>query len=115
MLVADVSMPQEKAAAYDRLEILRDPSHTHALTTGEFSTLFLGSGLVDCRQGAYGVDIELEAQLKASFPAPGDDQRIRAMVTADIGVDSLGISPRRVDDAVLYTVPIGVFVGSKPG
>lgn len=56
---------------------------------------------------------ELEAQLRASFPKPGDTERLREMIIADIGVNSLGISPRRSGDAVLYSVPIGVFVGRK--
>ncbi len=113
VLVADVALPPAKVAAYDRLERLRDPSHTHALTTGEFSDLFLGSGLAECRQSAYGVEIELEAQLRASFPHPGDKERLREMIVADIGVDSLGINPRRRGESVVYTVPVGVFVGRK--
>ncbi|MCE1225523.1 MAG: methyltransferase domain-containing protein [Geobacteraceae bacterium] len=113
VLVADVALPAEKAAAYDYLELLRDPSHTHALTTAEFSALFLNSGLHDCRQASYNVELELEAQLRASFPKPGDEERIRQMVTEDIGINNLGIKARYQDGAVVYSVPISVFVGSK--
>lgn len=113
VLVADVALPPEKAAAYDRLEIMRDPSHTHALTTHEFSDLFLNSGLHDCRQASYNVELELEAQLRASFPQPGDEERIRQLVTEDIDVDRLGINARYQDGAVLYSVPISVYVGRK--
>lgn len=115
VLVADVAIAPEKAKAYDRLERLRDPSHTHALTTDEFAALFSGSGLTGCRQSTYGVEIELEAQLRASFPREGDAERLREMIVSDIGVDALGISPRRQGDTVVYTVPIGVFVGTKKG
>lgn len=114
VLVADVALPPEKAAAYDRLEIIRDPSHTHALTTAEFSSLFLNSGLHDCKQAGYTVELELEAQLRASFPLPGDEERIRALVIADIGRDQLGINARYQDGAVQYSVPISVYVGRKP-
>lgn len=113
VLVADVALPPEKSAAYDRLEIMRDPSHTHALTTDEFSKLFLQSGLQECRQASYGVELELEAQLRASFPNPGDEERIRQLVTEDIGIDNLGINARRKDETVVYSVPISVFVGRK--
>lgn len=113
VLVADVALPPEKSAAYDRLEIMRDPSHTHALTTDEFSKLFLQSCLQECRQASYGVELELEAQLRASFPNPGDEERIRQLVTEDIGIDNLGINARRKDETVVYSVPISVFVGRK--
>lgn len=113
VMVADVAVDPTKAAAYDQLEILRDPSHTHALTRNEFAALFLNSGLSDCRQSAYGIDIELETQLKASFPKPGDEEMIRRMVTDDVGVDRLGINAREIDGKVVYTVPIAVYVGRK--
>ncbi|MBU5614485.1 class I SAM-dependent methyltransferase [Geomonas azotofigens] len=113
VMVADVAMPPAKSAAYDHLELIRDPSHTHALTVEEFEALFQRSGLVDCRRSAYGVDIELEAQIKASFPKPGDDQVIRELVTADVGVDRLGINARREAGKVVYTVPIVVYAGRK--
>lgn len=115
VLVADVAMDPAKVAAYDRLELIRDPSHTHALTTAEFTALFLNSGLTDCRQADYGVELGLEAQLAASFPAPGGRELLREMVTADIGIDALGINARHGDDGVRYTVPIGVFTGRKEG
>jgi SAM-dependent methyltransferase len=114
VLVADVAMPADKSAAYDMLELMRDPSHTHALSRDEFEELFFASGLIDCRQAAYGVEIELEGQLAASFPGPGDKQRLRDMITADIGVNRFGINPRKEGDVVSYTVPIAVFVGRKP-
>jgi ubiquinone/menaquinone biosynthesis C-methylase UbiE len=115
VLVADVAIDPAKSAAYDRLEIMRDSSHTHALTTEEFTTLFQQSGLQGCKQSAYGVEIELEAQLKASFPKAGDMERLREMITADIGINEYGINACKANDTVVYTVPIGVFVGKKSG
>lgn len=113
VLVADVAVEPDKSAAYDRLETLRDPSHTHALTHEEFEALVQRSGLVDCRWGAYGVNLDLKVQLEASFPKPGDETLVREMVTSDIGEDRLGIRARREKGKVLYTVPIAVYVGRK--
>jgi ubiquinone/menaquinone biosynthesis C-methylase UbiE len=115
VLVADVAIEPEKSAAYDRLETMRDPSHVHALTSEEFDVLFRQSGLVDCMGSGYGVSIELETQLRASFPAPEDVAKLREMVTSDIGVDRLGIAARREGGEVVYTVPVAVYVGRKPG
>jgi hypothetical protein len=114
-MVADVAMEATKSESYDRLEIMRDPSHTHALTHEEFTALFQQSGLLDCRKSAYGVDIELETQLRASFPNPGDEPKLRDMVTSDIGIDNLGINARREDKKVTYIVPVGVYIGRKTG
>jgi ubiquinone/menaquinone biosynthesis C-methylase UbiE len=113
VLVADVAIEAAQSAAYDQLEIMRDPSHTHALTIEEFSALFARSGLVDCGQSSYGVEIELEAQLRASFPKPGDKERLREMITSDIGINRFGINARRSGESVVYTVPIRIFTGVK--
>lgn len=115
VMVADVAVELAKSEFYDRLEIMRDPSHTHALTHEEFAALFRHSGLLDCHQSAYGVDIELETQLRASFPKPGDEPKLRDMITSDIGINNLGINARKKDEKVIYTVPIAVYVGRKIG
>ncbi|MFH1029188.1 MAG: methyltransferase type 11, partial [Pseudomonadota bacterium] len=81
----------------------------------EFDALFRQSGLVDCTKSGYGVPIELETQLRASFPDPEDVPTLREMVTRDIGVDRLGIAARREGGEVVYTVPVAVYVGRKLG
>lgn len=114
VLVADVAMPAEKSTDYDRLELLRDPSHTHALTEREFDSLYRQSGLTNYRYTDYTVELELEFQLAASFPNSGDDEIVRAIVTNDVGIDRFGINARRVDNEIRYSVPIRVYVGRKP-
>lgn len=113
VLVADVAIPEMNATWYDHLELLRDPSHTHALTEGEFDLLYHRSGLVECRYTSYLVDIELESQLKASFPNPGNMEIVKAIVTEDIGVNRLGINVRSTDGQIWYSVPIRVYVGKR--
>jgi ubiquinone/menaquinone biosynthesis C-methylase UbiE len=115
VMVADVAVESRKSESYDLLEVMRDPSHTHAMTCEEFTVLFQKSGLLDCRQSAYGVEIDLESQLNASFPNPGDEAKLRDLITNDIGIDTLGINARKKDDKVMYTVPVGVYVGWKVG
>jgi SAM-dependent methyltransferase len=113
VLVADVAVPAECSVAYDRMESMRDPSHTHALTDNEFAELFAASDLVDCRRTSYDVEMELEAQLRASFPKPGDAERLRQIVTADVGVNALGVQARRDGEEIRFTYPIAVFWGRK--
>jgi ubiquinone/menaquinone biosynthesis C-methylase UbiE len=113
VMVADVVLPPEKAGAYNRMERLRDPSHTRALTYPEMAEFFGASGLTNIQTGHYKVEMELENQLRASFPNPGDADRIRRLFEADMGVDDLGVGARRQGAEILFAYPILVVVGEK--
>lgn len=113
VLVADVAIPEVNATLYDHLELLRDPSHTHALTEIEFDRLYQESKLSECRYTSYQVNIELESQLKASFPNFGDTDIVRRLVTEDVGINQLGINARTIDGQTWYSVPVRVYVGQR--
>ena len=113
VLVADVAQPADKVSAYDQIELLRDPSHVHALSRDEFAGLFTSSRLTDVQFAEYKVDLELAAQLAASFPVPGGADRIRQLFHSDVGVDRLGVAAHWVGSELHYAVPIVVAVGSK--
>lgn len=113
VLVADVAVQPDQSSAYDRMEKMRDPSHTHALTEPEFAEIFNRSGLDGCKRSAYPVDVALDEILDASFPNPGDKDRLRQMITEDIGVNALGINARSEEDKVKYSFPIAIFVGCR--
>ena len=49
VVVVDVSPPSEKAAAFNTMEKLRDPSHTRALPVEELTALFASAGLEHSR------------------------------------------------------------------
>jgi ubiquinone/menaquinone biosynthesis C-methylase UbiE len=112
--VADLVLPPEKVAAYDRMERLRDPSHVRVLTESELRGLMTAAGLVDLRGSGYLFELELEALLQASFPRPGVASRTRELIEADVGVDDLGIGAHRSGGAVRIAYPIAVVVGTKP-
>lgn len=114
VVVADVALPAAQVAAYDAFETLRDPSHVHALTETEFDALFHAADLHLSHQAHYGVDIELEAQLRASFPNQTDRATLRTCILQDIGVNALGIQARRTQGSVIYTVPVRVYAGMRP-
>ena len=113
VLVVDVVQPPEKAVAYDHLEKLRDPSHVHALTSPEMADLITASGLVKVQTARYKVEGELEQQLKASFPEPGDDEVIRDLFRADLVSNHLGIDVHQQGDEICFAIPILVVVGEK--
>ena len=112
-LVADVALPSEKVDAYDQLELIRDPSHTHALSRDEFANLFTKEKLEDIVLSEYKVDIELEEQISASFPIEGGATMIREIVRGDIDANRLGINARLEGGKVYYSVPICAGAGIK--
>ncbi|MEG3974419.1 methyltransferase domain-containing protein [Microcoleus sp. herbarium8] len=113
VLIADVVMPPEKVDAYNYIEKLRDPSHTRALTLEELPKLVADANLHNVKLAFYKVELEVEQQLAASFPNPGDADKLRQIFRDDIGVDSLGIGTHLRGDAIHYAVPIAVIVGEK--
>ena len=65
-----------KAAEFNRLEKLRDPSHARNLTLTELKALFAGVGLAEPRESSYELRDEVKNLLARSFPNPGDDRKI---------------------------------------
>jgi ubiquinone/menaquinone biosynthesis C-methylase UbiE len=112
--VADLVLPPEKVVTYDQMETLRDPSHVRVLTEANVHGLFTDVGLVNMRWTGYLFELELSQLLQASFPRPGDAERVRAIFEADVGVDDLGIGVRRSDGEIRFAYPIAVVVGTKP-
>lgn len=113
VLVADPVLPADKVDAYNRMEVVRDPSYTQALSVEEFDALFTRSGLTDLQRSAYGVDMELEQQLEASFPEEGGKDILRALFEEDLKTNALGTNTRRVENQIIFTYPISVYVGTK--
>ena len=113
VLIADPALPGEKVDAYNRAERLRDPSHTRALSYDQWEELMGQSGLSCLRRGSYLVEMELEKQLAASFPNPGDDDRLRDVLRDDIGVNSLGMDAHWSGGEIHFSLPISVYAGNK--
>lgn len=103
-----------QAAAYNRVEKLRDPSHVRALSPGELTGLCHDAGLRDVRTAFFKLATALETLLAASFPDPGDADRIRQSFADDIGVDRLGLGVHCHEGAIHFAFPIVVIAGHKP-
>jgi SAM-dependent methyltransferase len=116
VLVCDVAPRPETQAAFNHWEILRDPSHTRALTQAEFEALGKDADLELRQLEKSTLDRDLEDLLAGSFPKPGDADRIRALFEADIraGTDTLGVAARRENGAIQITYPVIVFAWRKP-
>ena len=116
VMVVDVqaSADPAKAAEFNRMEKLRDPSHVRAMPAAELRRLFAGAGLPPPRKTAYELRDELENLLGRSFPNPGDDDKIRALFAASEQDDRLGIPIRRDNGRIHYAYPVSVLASTRP-
>lgn len=113
VIVVDVALEEKYAKAYNQMEKLRDPSHTKALTFEEFDNLFSNQNLCNHKQSSYTVDLELENQLKASFPNEGDEEKLREIFKDDVYTDSLGMDTHYIYGEIHFSYPITIFMASK--
>jgi SAM-dependent methyltransferase len=116
VMVVDAAPAAEARAAYDEWETLRDPSHARALTLPELEALCDAAGLTGRRSERFRLEMELEAQLAASFPQPGDGERLRARFREDIarGVDRPDLGAHlRGDGAVWFAYPCAIVTARR--
>jgi len=130
VVVCDVVPRKEAQERFNHWEILRDPSHTRALTQAEFEALGKITGLEVARIELTQFERDLEDLLAGSFPKPGNADRIHGLFEADVtrGTDTLGVAARRESGApadrsssagwesgaVRITYPVAVFAWRKP-
>ena len=117
IVVCDVAPLPEVQTAFNDWEILRDSSHTRALTQAEFEELGKNVGLTLNRLEKCRLDRDLEDLLAGSFPQPGDAGRIGALFEAEVaaGTDTLGVAARRESGAIRITYPVLVLAWRKRG
>lgn len=116
IVVAD-SCPSEdkaKAAAFNRLELLRDPSHTRALPLSEMKSCFAAAGLGEPSVQFSEIRDVASNLLARSYPNPGDDKKIIAMFRASAEDDSLGIEVRLDGEAIHYAYPVAIVAATRP-
>ena len=115
VVVADtaVSPDPARAAAFNRMERLRDPSHVRALSLAELAGLFEAAGLPMPAVTRCEVRAEVEGLLSRSFPAPGDADRIRALFEDSLADDALGVGARRFAGAIHFAYPVAILVASS--
>jgi len=114
VVVVDVSPELDKAATFDRMEKLRDPSHTRALPLEELTALFAAAGLQYPSIDRWQMEGDLESLLARSFPLPGDDERVRRMFRESLDDDAMGIALRVQNGTIVYALPV-VFLISTVG
>ncbi len=108
-----VSADPAKAAEFNRLEKLRDPSHARSLALAELQDLFRAAGLDEPRASFYELRDEVRNLLARSFPNPGDEEKIIDLFSASIADDRLGIPVRRDGDRLEYAYPVAILAAPR--
>ena len=109
----EASPDPARAAEFNRLERLRDPSHTRALPLAEHRALFRAAGLSDPRVTSYRLEMDLDGLLERCFPAPGDADAIREAFAAALDDDRLGIPVWRAEGQLRLAYPIAVLAATR--
>jgi ubiquinone/menaquinone biosynthesis C-methylase UbiE len=102
-----------KAAKFNRLETLRDPSHVRALALAELQDLFRNPGLALPQTSFYELRDTVQSLLARSFPNPGDEEKITEIFAASIADDRLGIPVRRAGDRLEYAYPVAILAAHR--
>jgi len=110
VVVVDMYASQDaaKAAEWNRLEKLRDPSHVRCLTLAELQGLFPQVGLPEPQASYYELRDEVRNLLRRSFPNPGDEVKIVEMFAASAEDDRLGIPVRREGEQINYAYQVAI-------
>jgi SAM-dependent methyltransferase len=103
-----------KAAEFNRLERLRDPSHVRSLALAELKGLFGKAGLPQPQLSFYELRDEVRNLLARSFPEPGDDVKIIELFEASAADDRLGIPVRIQGDQIHYAYPVAILAAQRP-
>src|SRR5262249_38705404 len=103
-----------KAVEFNRLELLRDPSHVRCLALTELKALFEDAALGEPRESFYELRDEVPNVLARSFPNPGAEPKIIDLFAASIDDDRLGIPVAREGERLLYSYPVAILAANKP-
>lgn len=109
LVIADVTPAQDKADAFNAMELLRDPSHAQALSLEAWLALFAEAGLARPAYSQMRIEGALDSLLARSFPHEGDEPKIRALFEQSLQRDGLDVAPVRRDGQIYYSLPITIF------
>jgi ubiquinone/menaquinone biosynthesis C-methylase UbiE len=115
IMAIDVTPSEEKVPAFDAIEILRDPSHSHAMTCAELRAMGRHLGLEEIAVDEYAMRLPLATVFKTSFPEHGMLDRLRRLfrLDAERGGDAFGLGTKIENDELSVAYPMSMVVWKK--
>lgn len=113
--VTDLTPAPEKSAAFDAIEILRDPSHAHALPLAELRGLSAELGLTEIAVRSHATAAPVAPVLAASCPPAEVAGRLHELYVRDAasGADALGMGAHYRDGEVWAAYSMSLVVWRK--
>ena len=118
VVLIDLVAPEDQteAVTYNRLERLRDPSHTRALSADGLRGHLADCGLTGIRTASRDVEVEAERWLALTSTPTARARAIREDLMGDVlGSASTGMRPFLHDGALMFTQRWVIAVGLKAG
>jgi ubiquinone/menaquinone biosynthesis C-methylase UbiE len=113
VLLIDSAPSVDKSEEFNRVERMRDPSHTQAFTQDGLKDLMHQAGLTSFRSHLYAWEVAVQGLLERSFPNPADEAKLWKLYESDVGLNNIGMNARYLDGKLHVTFPTLILVGSK--
>jgi SAM-dependent methyltransferase len=114
IVVADSAPAVDKAAAFNAMEKMRDPSHARALPVEEMTELFVAAGLPEPHVERTRLGLELDEFLSRSYPREGDEAKIRDLFESALCADGMDVRPHREGERIRFSVPVAIVAAEVP-
>jgi ubiquinone/menaquinone biosynthesis C-methylase UbiE len=114
--IMDMVSPEDTtlAAQYNRLEWLRDPSHTRCLTIAELRTALNDAGLTKVEMASRNIEVNLNSWMDLTGAGADVRQIVQEELTGELeGKQITGMRPFRKDGQLMFTQTWTTVVGVK--
>lgn len=106
VIVLDATPEETKQAAYNKFEILRDPSHTRALTAQELSLFGKKHGLASPTTISFRLEMDANQLVASSFPKDASKEQLLQLLTEDIDQDNLSFKACQKESRLTVFFPL---------
>ncbi len=114
--IMDMISPDDAALgdSYNRIERLRDPSHTRCLTRAELGRVMTDAGLAIVQMVAREIEVDLERWLEMTGTGPGTQRVIQDELAGELqGLGATGMRPYLRDGRLMFLQTWITAVGVK--
>ena len=84
-----------------------------AMPATELIDMMHDAGFANIETHFYDWEVEVEKQLRASFPKPGDEAELRQIFKEDLATNSLGMGTHRRGSEIYINYPTLIIVGEN--